>query len=258
VNPIRTLLRTLSRFTRRVYRRVFYRNEFRPRVEFMRPQFGFGLYKFGNDDDRTGYYSLKLFFCWVYLCRSNTQPKDDMCDSWAVNLHLFADRYLYLTWGERSRFVYLPWSFDWIETALMTESGDWIPIERNYRGRHENLFPGYPFGILGDHLPGTIEPQSYPFTYVTRAGEVQRTTVTVRKVERRKRQWRLFRKLRIPLAIATTYSLDIQFADEMGSERGSWKGGVLGTGCAYRPGESIESEIGRYELLVNLEHRFCR
>lgn len=47
-------------------------------------------------------------------------------------------------------------------------------------------------------------------------------------------------------------SLDIRFSSETGPEKGSWKGGIIGTGIDMRPGEDHESAFRRY---CNEQHR---
>lgn len=41
-------------------------------------------------------------------------------------------------------------------------------------------------------------------------------------------------------------SLDIEFSDETGPEKGSWKGGTIGTGTDMKPGELHEAAFRRY------------
>lgn len=47
-------------------------------------------------------------------------------------------------------------------------------------------------------------------------------------------------------------SLDISFASEVGTSKGSWKGGLIGTGIAMEPGEDSETAFRRY---CDQEHR---
>lgn len=47
-------------------------------------------------------------------------------------------------------------------------------------------------------------------------------------------------------------SLDIEFSSEVGTEKGSWKGGLIGTGIEMLPGELHESAFRRY---CEQEHR---
>lgn len=41
-------------------------------------------------------------------------------------------------------------------------------------------------------------------------------------------------------------SLDLQFSAEVGPEKGSWKGGTIGTGCEMLPGETPRQAFERY------------
>lgn len=60
-------------------------------------------------------------------------------------------------------------------------------------------------------------------------------------------QWlRFFRKNKV------FRSLDISFENEVGREKGSWKGGLMGTSIEMLPGEGHESAFLRY---CQLEHR---
>lgn len=47
-------------------------------------------------------------------------------------------------------------------------------------------------------------------------------------------------------------SIDIEYASEVGKEKGSWKGGVLGESCDIKNGESIETALRRH---CETEHR---
>lgn len=74
------------------------------------------------------------------------------------------------------------------------------------------------------------EPESYPYNYTLRSGEVQERIATI-KVETRKwtRYWLPFKRI-------SNY-IDIEFSDEVGERSGSWKGGC--TGCSY---EMLQNE----------------
>ena len=97
-----------------------------------------------------------------------------------------------------------------------------------------------------------IKREKYQFTYTTKYGERQETTATCFMEEREWRQrWLKWTKL----FNHVSPDVNISFADEMGSERGSWKGGVIGVGAPMTKEErdnlDMESAFRRYEERVN-------
>lgn len=86
-----------------------------------------------------------------------------------------------------------------------------------------------------------IDRADYPYTYRLKSGEVQEVTATC-FIEQRQwhRKWLPFIKLR-------KTSLSIEFSEEVGERRGSWKGGVLGCGYAMLPNETREECLLRME-----------
>lgn len=81
----------------------------------------------------------------------------------------------------------------------------------------------------------------------------QRIKATCRVQER---EWRFgtgwFRWLSLFRAPRIRRSLDLDFSDEVGPEKGSWKGGILGTGIEMLPDETPEDAFRRF---CDLEHR---
>jgi hypothetical protein len=70
------------------------------------------------------------------------------------------------------------------------------------------------------------------------------------------REWRLgtgwFRWLGYIAPMKRRRSLDMSFAKEVGPEKGSWKGGMMGTGTEMQPGEMHEPAFRRF---CDEEHR---
>lgn len=81
----------------------------------------------------------------------------------------------------------------------------------------------------------------------------QRIVVTTRIEER---EWRFgegwFKWLSLFRKPMIHRSLDLEFSSEVGPEKGSWKGGTLGTGTRMLPGELHEATFRRY---CEEEHR---
>ncbi len=84
------------------------------------------------------------------------------------------------------------------------------------------------------------EPESHPYTYRLRSGEVQHRTATIKEESRR---WTRFW---LPWA-RTSRAIDVAFDGEVGERSGSWKGGVIGCGYEMQRGESPVDTLRRME-----------
>ena len=84
------------------------------------------------------------------------------------------------------------------------------------------------------------EPQSLPFTYQLKNGEVQHRVATIKPEVRQWHRWWL------PSVMTRRY-IDVMFDAEVGEQSGSWKGGV--TGCSYdsKAGESPQETLLRMQ-----------
>ena len=155
--------------------------------------------------------------------------------------------------------INMPWTFDFYRHSFLTYDGWFTCLEserRKARKRGEDTF-AYPYHLRDDDQ--RLIKKEFPFRYVTKSGEVQDTTATCFMEEREWRprwlKWtKLFRHVRT--------SLDIQFKDELGNQRGSWKGGVLGVGCEVnkeeKKNQDFETPLRRYEKEVTRIHDYCR
>lgn len=93
------------------------------------------------------------------------------------------------------------------------------------------------------------------FAYVTRYGHTQVADMKAYRTRTRQVRWWL---RWMPFAGHDLDSLIAEFSDEMGSERGSWKGGVIGTSCSMRPGETPMDAINRSLNEAQETHRWDR
>lgn len=84
------------------------------------------------------------------------------------------------------------------------------------------------------------EPETHPYTYTLRSGEVQSRTATI-KVE--SRRWTRFW---LPWRRVSRY-IDITFSDEVGERSGSWKGGCIGCSFDMLPSETPVQALRRME-----------
>lgn len=81
---------------------------------------------------------------------------------------------------------------------------------------------------------------SFPYRYELLNGEAQEVTAKV-NVERRTWRWKWtpFKHVRD--------SIDVHFSEEVGPERGSWKGGCIGCGYDLKKGETVVQCLRRME-----------
>lgn len=83
--------------------------------------------------------------------------------------------------------------------------------------------------------------ETHPYRYTLRSGKTQEVTATC-TVEKCKwhRKW-------FPFLTMVEHVIAVKFSDEVGEERGSWKGGCLG--CSYKllPNETVEECLRRME-----------
>lgn len=85
------------------------------------------------------------------------------------------------------------------------------------------------------------EPETHPYRYVLRSGEVQDRMATI-NVESRS-LWRPW----IPFLRVSKY-INVEFSDEVGERTGSWKGGTIGCSYEMKRGESPLMTLRRMEL----------
>lgn len=199
------------------------------RFALSRWQCGAALCKFDE------HWALHLFGLWTTLWQTRTPPTDDMLDKWGFTFSPFTDRYLMLSWRDKTKFLHMPWDFTGCRTEIMLRDGSFVPYERFRKGSL-------------DENPEPLERyrKTLPYRYCLRSGEHQEVQAVV-TVERRTWHWRglPFRWLRWPRKSRT--SIDVAFSGEVGEQAGSWKGGTVGCGYGLKPGETPEECLRRME-----------
>lgn len=106
---------------------------------------------------------------------------------------------------------------------------------------------GSPFKIIGMpwrwHHKSKVDlsgPESHPFTYTLRSGEVQHRTATITSDRMTwMRPWLPWKRVRT--------SIWVDFDKEVGERTGSWKGGVTGCGYDMLPSETPLQTLRRME-----------
>lgn len=138
-------------------------------------------------------------------------------------------------WGKRSGIARMPWGWNKRKGDYRRE---YLAMDGEWHSRDV-----FPHEWRTDEAVG---PQpcriSKPFPYLTFYGEFQGDITATAHMERTHMVYRVFG---IPAKRVTKYSIDVEFDKEVGSERGSWKGGTVGCGYDMRPGETIEQTLSR-------------
>jgi hypothetical protein len=178
-------------------------------------------------------WSLHLFCLWITLWKTKNPP-EKIVDSWGVDFYP-GEAYLRVSWGKRSKTFYMPWAWDHCRLEVMLADGRFVPYDH--------------FDVRGGKLRDNPEPSGrfrdvMLYTYTLRDGGRQYVEATV-TVERLTWVWRWFRWLGRPRMVRT--SIDIEFSDEVGERRGSWKGGTIGCGYEMLPGETPQQTLRRME-----------
>lgn len=136
---------------------------------------------------------------------------------------------------------YMPWSYTWVRTSNLRIDGKW---ENETQGDRKNFYE--------DKWREIIKNETFPYKYVCDSGTVQddiNATIKTTEMEWRQRwlKWtKLFAKV--------SRSIDVSFDNEVGSERGSWKGGTIGCSYTLKVGETPYDCLKRMER----ERRFER
>lgn len=228
------------------------------KCSFQRFSWAFGLYKF-DDEPR---WVLHLFGLWVTLKAAQYPPKDEMLDKWAISIY-WSECAIHLGWGHRYKILHFPWALESMSTDILHKSMKtwiskdwrehwWQPWLRRNPYKHNPDFGTY--GV-GDH-PDAYRVTGMALRYVTRAGKVQDFLCDIREVRRYRYTWRMFALLRIPLCLKVRQSVSLSFSEEVGSERGTYKGGVVGTGGDMGRNEAPALAVLRLEKEWQKEYHF--
>ena len=138
----------------------------------------------------------------------------------APEWHLF--EYLAVhTGNSMPHFINMPWSFDWHRTSILLSDGTWA---HEKKGRKLHLW---------DIDRWFWEQKNYYYAFEDPYdGELIGATFHIIEREWRRRwlKW-------TPLFSLVKRSIDVEFFKEVGREKGSWKGGTLGTSHTLRKGE---------------------
>lgn len=154
-----------------------------------------------------GFITIAWSFPWPWAV-----PDDYQCSGPTYGFCFFEDG-LHLSWGKRHgkrddpfKIIGMPWRW------------------HHQKDSHKKL----------------SEPETHPYTYTLRSGEVQHRNATIQAETRTwLRPWLPYKRVH--------RSIDIEFDGEVGERTGSWKGGCIGCSYELLGGEAPVDALRRME-----------
>lgn len=140
-----------------------------------------------------------------------------------------------IRYGKKFKLYDFPWNYYWIRTSCLRKDGTWE--HETKKDRNKNFWDT-------DKWNDILFKETYPYQYITKNGEVQNCLATI-KVEEREWRWKCFKWLKLTRKVRR--DIEVEFSEEMGERKGSYKGGVLGTNYEMKKGETPYDTLKRME-----------
>lgn len=135
---------------------------------------------------------------------------------------------------DKVKLIDMPWMFDWVRTSNMLKNNSW---EHETKGNRKEFWDDNKWG-------DKLYKESFPYTYITNDGTVQKTTATIKMVER---EWRLKYFKWFKYIKKTHTDIEVDFKDQIGESVNSYKGGVCGLGFRMLKNETPYQTLKRME-----------
>lgn len=141
--------------------------------------------------------------------------------------------------GKKWKTITMPWNYEWVRTSTLMKDGWFHETKKN----RVKLTKNEEVVVIGSYewLKENKWKETHPFID-NFDGSVVNATISVSE-----REWRPLGLKWTSLFSKTRRSIDIEFDNEVGKNKGSWKGGVLG--CGY----DLKYEETPYECLKRME-----
>lgn len=158
----------------------------------------------------------------------------DECDPPRYGVY-YHERSFWFPYGNKIKCIHLPWELDWVRTSCLRKDGSWE--NETKKSRDKNFWDKSKWNDI-------LFMETHPYQYTTKNGTVQNVQATIR-VEEREWRWRGFKWFK--WINTKRKSIDIEFSDDIGERKGTYKGGTIG--CSY---EMLPKEKP-YECLKRME-----
>lgn len=151
---------------------------------------------------------------------------------------------LVLCWNMKKKFIHMPWTYEWVRTSRLLKDGTW---ENEVKGGKRKEYSKERDQWELENL----WQETHHVTYVTKEGNVQDDIEATIKIE--EREWRQKWLQWTNLGAKVSRDIAVEFSEEVGNQRGSWKGGTLGCGHQIRKDEKPLTTLRRMMKEVNFD-----
>lgn len=150
---------------------------------------------------------------------------------------------LVLCWNMAKKFIHMPWSYEWVRTSKLLKDGAWWHETKGNRKKYSKEQDQWELENLWSEI--------HRATYVTSGGAVQDDLQATIKIE--EREWRQKWLMWTKIGNKVSKDLAVSFDNEVGNQRGSWKGGTLGCGIKMKKDEQPIRALRRMMKEVNFD-----
>ena len=240
MNPLRFMVYRLGLFFTSILKYLSEKREYRGNNYFFESGWsGFDICYQGNSYDSRA--NLQIYIIWGKLFLKFGKNKeyieseydDRESKRYGIGYHS-DDPSIYLRYGRKFNFIYLPWSYDWVRTSNLRSDGRW---ENESPGNHKDFYDDSKWGSI-------LFKESFDYKYVLNSGKVQNVVATIKVVER---EWRMRGLKWTSFKNKTRKTIDVNYSNEIGERSGSYKGGVCGTGYEMKGNETPLQTLRRME-----------
>ena len=200
--------------------------------------------------DRYGEYAdlliveLLLFSAYIYLPTKicPVRSRSDMSDGKKYGFYIYQSlknfECLVLCWGNSSKHIDMPWTYEWFSLEILDH--DYTSIY--YEDKYTNKKTDRKFRGDEEEMAKRSSEKIYDYTYVRENGEIQKRKATV-IVERM--GWTM---RGLPFKKKKCTSIWVTFDEAIGERVDTWKGGVTGSGTEILLGETPLMALRRMEI----------
>lgn len=214
-------------------------------ITFGNRMLALGLGNYGRPHIHWAVPGLQVFFRlphWRWLHHITRGPNDMERRSYGFSWRWGADwgGDIHLHWGDHTKIVSMPWGWNKRRSDYRVEylgvDGQWYDRRRR-PGEWQR--PGELVAVGPEQWS-----EDYVFHYMCQpSGEAQHVNTTLN----RERTFMRYRVFGMVVRHQVRDTIDIHFHEEVGNQRGSWKGGTVGCSADMKPGETPGNALRRMQ-----------